>query len=332
MLFRYVESSRERGVIVSSLNSWSKFVPVRVHSSCIFSETLSATDCDCRSQLESSMAYIAQHGGHIVYLYDEGRGTGLANKFRAVELQIQNGWDTATAFAELGLPKDPRDFAVAAAAVLQMVSDQPVGLLTNNPRKVRALSAFGVNVVRRIPLVVPESLEARRYLLEKINVLGHLPLESGNDEETDETVPEPWPAHHSMVELHVDDFTPIIEFYTSLGFEEVWQRPAEDDKGYLVLKFERNILCFWAGNDAMYEQSHFRNYPRDTPRGYGVEIVLMVSRIDSFYDVVTSQTTTATSLRRRAWGLRDFRFTDPYGFYIRATEIHSITDPRYAVP
>ena len=175
LAFRCIEGSTANGVVVSSVKPPRLPIPVRIHSSCVIGESLLTQDCDCRSQLWHSIAYIYRHGGHVVYVYDEGRGAGLAFKFRAMKLQQRLGIDTAAAFVYLGQPPDIRDYAIATEVVAQIVGSHAVALLTNNPRKIEALEAAGVNVAERVPLVVPESQAARYYFEEKVRVLGHLP-------------------------------------------------------------------------------------------------------------------------------------------------------------
>ena len=87
------------------------------------------------------------------------------------------------------------------------------------------------------------------------------------------------PANNSIqIELHVPDFELVKEFYGKLGLEIVWERKPEEKKGYLVIKKDNNILCFWPGNENVEKQSYFQNFPSDTKRGYGVEIVIMVGK------------------------------------------------------
>jgi len=83
---------------------------------------------------------------------------------------------------------------------------------------------------------------------------------------------QPFSAH-TLIELHVEDFEPIKSYYKNLGFEVAWTRQPEGFKGYLVLKLDHNVLCFWAGNEHVYEQEYFSLFPKDSKRGFGVEIV-----------------------------------------------------------
>jgi GTP cyclohydrolase II len=147
---------------------------VRVQSSCLFSESFASIDCDCARQLSRATEIIGARGGCVVYTFEEGRGAGLETKIRAIGLQQRRGVDTVTAFKELGMPADLRDYQFAALAIQQVAAGRPVVLLTNNPTKVRELSARGVVISHREPLIVADTPVTRRYLDEKSKVLGHL--------------------------------------------------------------------------------------------------------------------------------------------------------------
>jgi len=134
-----------------------------------------------------------------------------------------------------------------------------------------------------------------------------------------------------QLELHVEDFEAIKQYYNTLGFSVVWERPPEGFKGYLVLNRGGNILCFWAGNQQVYDQPYFKQFPRDTPRGYGVEIVIIVDDIHSFYEGVKGIANVVEQLSQQPWGLWDFRACDPAGYYLRFTSDHDILDPGNAV-
>ena len=135
-----------------------------------------------------------------------------------------------------------------------------------------------------------------------------------------------------LLELHVDNFEPIKNYYTALGFEIAWEREPQDSKGYLVMSLNDNVLCFWAGNENVYKQEeYFKRFPRNTPRGYGVEIVLQINDIKSFYEQHKENLNVLEPLELRPWGLEDFRAVDPAGFYLRFTSEHDILDPSNAV-
>jgi GTP cyclohydrolase II len=138
-------------------------VLVRVHSECMTSEVFGSLKCDCKQQLDCAMAAIAQAGaGAVLYLRQEGRGIGLANKIRAYALQ-SHGHDTVDANRLLGLPDDARSYEVARD-MLDHLGIASVRLLTNNPAKVSALRKLGVRVVGRVPIVVPPNRHSARYL------------------------------------------------------------------------------------------------------------------------------------------------------------------------
>jgi len=135
------------------------------------------------------------------------------------------------------------------------------------------------------------------------------------------------PAQNNvLLELHVPDFNKVKEYYGKLGFEVAWERKPEGFKGYMILKLEDNILCFWAGNEHVYEQTYFKRFSKDTKRGYGVEIVIMVENIDEYYLKVKDYANVVEELVLQPWGLKDFRTEDPYGYYLRFTSRHDILD------
>ncbi|HLK36836.1 MAG TPA: GTP cyclohydrolase II [Polyangiaceae bacterium] len=138
-------------------------VLVRVHSECMTSEVFGSLKCDCKEQLDVAMATIARAGaGAVLYLRQEGRGIGLANKIRAYALQ-SHGHDTVDANRLLGLPDDARRYDVARD-MLAYLGVGSVRLLTNNPAKISALRQLGVRVVGRTPIVVAANQHSARYL------------------------------------------------------------------------------------------------------------------------------------------------------------------------
>lgn len=140
------------------------------------------------------------------------------------------------------------------------------------------------------------------------------------------------PAQNNvMLELHVPDFEKIKDYYTKMGFKVVWERKPEGFKGYLVLKMDDNILCFWAGNESVYKHPYFSKFPHDTKRGYGVEIVILVNDIEKYYSKVKEFANVVEELVEQPWGLKDFRTADPFGYYLRFTTPHNILDTNNAV-
>lgn len=145
---------------------------VRIHSACLTGDIFHSQRCDCGAQLEASMEYIEQHGGMIIYLPQEGRGIGLMNKLRAYEL-IEKGYDTVTANLALGFDDDLRDYNIAAQ-ILKYFNVEKVNLLSNNPKKFEGLTEYGINIQKRIELIVPETKYNHDYMTTKKEKMGHL--------------------------------------------------------------------------------------------------------------------------------------------------------------
>lgn len=145
----------------------------RVHSECWTAETLGSLRCDCRDQLEAALAAIQERGrGVIVYLRQEGRGIGLANKVRAYALQ-EHGADTVDANRMLGFPDDLRTYETAAA-IFADLGVRSVELMTNNPGKLGTLEAHGIRIERRLAHWRAEQEHNREYLITKRQRQGHL--------------------------------------------------------------------------------------------------------------------------------------------------------------
>jgi GTP cyclohydrolase II len=146
---------------------------VRIHSQCLTGDVFHSLRCDCRQQFELAMATITEAGcGILLYEQQEGRGIGLMAKLRAYELQDQ-GLDTIEANLELGFEADCRHFELPAQ-ILKLLNVPAVRLITNNPEKVEALEAAGVQVVERISAEVPSEPTNERYLQTKREKMGHL--------------------------------------------------------------------------------------------------------------------------------------------------------------
>ncbi|MBN7786852.1 GTP cyclohydrolase II [Ponticoccus gilvus] len=148
-------------------------VLARLHSACFTGDLLGSLKCDCGPQLNAALAQMGQEGaGVLLYLQQEGRGIGLANKMRAYALQDQ-GFDTVEANHRLGFEDDERDFRLGAQ-MLQALGFSSVRLLTNNPAKIAMMERSGIAVAERVPLKVGETPQNARYLAVKAKKSGHL--------------------------------------------------------------------------------------------------------------------------------------------------------------
>ncbi len=175
--FRSMDDTREHVALVIGEQSGDKLPLVRLHSECLTGDILGSLKCDCGPQLDAALNAMADEAaqggwGVLLYLRQEGRGIGLINKMRAYRLQDQ-GFDTVEANQRLGLPNEARDFPVAAR-MLGLLGVGTIRLMTNNPKKVEALSAAGINVAERVPHQLPENPHNARYLATKRDRSGHL--------------------------------------------------------------------------------------------------------------------------------------------------------------
>ncbi len=171
--FEDIDTGKEH--VVLSLGDVSGEEPVlaRVHSECLTGDALFSMRCDCGAQLHEALKRISEQGrGALFYLRQEGRGIGLLNKIRAYKLQDQ-GADTVEANEQLGFGADLRDYSM-----IQRMCDQlgieSLRLMTNNPRKLKALSDQGIQVVERVPLQTGQNPHNERYLATKAGKLGHM--------------------------------------------------------------------------------------------------------------------------------------------------------------
>jgi 3,4-dihydroxy 2-butanone 4-phosphate synthase/GTP cyclohydrolase II len=147
-------------------------VLVRVHSECLTGDVFHSLRCDCGEQLELALRRIgAEERGVLLYMAQEGRGIGLLNKLKAYELQ-ENGRDTVEANIELGFPADAREYGIGSQILVDL-GLSTIRILTNNPRKIAGLEAFGLTVVEQLPIVVRANAENRSYLETKRDKLGH---------------------------------------------------------------------------------------------------------------------------------------------------------------
>ena len=171
-VFDNVVDNQEHVALVRGDITDGKDVLVRVHSSCLTGDVLHSVRCDCGAQLDAAMERIATEGrGVLLYLNQEGRGIGLANKIRAYELQDE-GFDTVEANERLGFKADQRDYGVGVQ-ILRELGVRTMRLLSNNPRKLVAIEGYGLTVTDWLPLEIPASDSTRRYLKTKKEKLGH---------------------------------------------------------------------------------------------------------------------------------------------------------------
>ena len=173
VLFRDRRDASEHVAVVVGSPDAAKVVPVRAHSSCFTGDLLGSLRCDCGEQLQTAVQRLhAEGGGVLLYLAQEGRGIGLANKLRAYQLQDE-GLDTIDADRHLGFSADERSYAIAAA-MLHQLGFTRIRLLTNSPHKVRELRARGIDVEEMESLLAPSNAHNERYLRTKRDRAGHL--------------------------------------------------------------------------------------------------------------------------------------------------------------
>lgn len=147
---------------------------VRLHSSCLFTESFHSKLCDCELQLSTSLQLIAnENQGVVVYTYEEGRGVGLENKIRALEVERTEGLDTVDAYKKLGFKPDPRDYKVAVSILKDLQVGNKIRLITNNPRKQKGVEEGGFEVSELVALTYPMTERLRKYLRVKKDKLGH---------------------------------------------------------------------------------------------------------------------------------------------------------------
>ncbi|MGS0682269.1 GTP cyclohydrolase II [Shewanella sp. 125m-7] len=171
--FEDSETGKEHVALTFGTFSPDAAILGRIHSECLTGDALFSLRCDCGFQLQTAMQNVAEEGqGFILYLRQEGRGIGLLNKIRAYELQDQ-GANTVEANERLGFEADMRKYDMIIP-MMEKIGVAKVRLMTNNPRKVKAMQSFGLEVVERVPLQVGKNRYNEGYLKTKSTELGHM--------------------------------------------------------------------------------------------------------------------------------------------------------------
>jgi len=167
-----IDGNTHVALVMGDISS-GKDVLVRVHSECLTGDALHSIRCDCAAQRDGAMEMIAKEGrGVFLYLRQEGRGIGLANKLRAYELQ-DHGADTVEANLALGLPVDKRDYGIGSQ-ILADLGIKELRLITNNPRKIFGLEGYGIKITGRVPMQTAPTVHNKRYMATKRAKLGHM--------------------------------------------------------------------------------------------------------------------------------------------------------------
>jgi 3,4-dihydroxy 2-butanone 4-phosphate synthase/GTP cyclohydrolase II len=167
-----IDGNTHVALVMGDIGS-GKDVLVRVHSECLTGDALHSIRCDCAAQRDGAMEMIAKEGrGVFLYLRQEGRGIGLANKLRAYELQ-DRGADTVEANLALGLPVDKRDYGIGSQ-ILADLGIKELRLITNNPRKIFGLEGYGIKITGRVGMQTAPTVHNKRYMATKRDKLGHM--------------------------------------------------------------------------------------------------------------------------------------------------------------
>lgn len=165
-------SHEEDNILCLSNLKSNENVLTRIQSACYTAEIFRSLDCDCHEQLEESIKKIYKEGGILIYMLCDGRGAGLLNKVKGLELGRTEGLDTSQAYHHLNIEQDPRVYD-KVVSVLSDLKIKSIKLLTNNPRKINAIEFTGINVTRE-PLEIPATKHSKPYLETKTTKMGHL--------------------------------------------------------------------------------------------------------------------------------------------------------------
>ncbi|MEM6725803.1 MAG: GTP cyclohydrolase II [Bacteroidota bacterium] len=159
---------------LAMVRAWDPEKPalVRIHSECLTGDLMGSVRCDCGEQLDHALKMVSKEGGVVVYLRQEGRGIGLVNKLKAYNLQDQ-GLNTREANLHLGFQEDARNYGIAIE-ILKAVGVTKIRLMTNNPDKLHAFDDSGIELVERVPSLIPPRKENLKYLQTKQDEMGHL--------------------------------------------------------------------------------------------------------------------------------------------------------------